>query len=162
MPVGRQDYTVTKAVRVRMRDGVELLTDIYTPVAKSLGTVLIRTPYGRAGTITAVTARQYASHGYHVVNQSCRGTFGSGGDFDPFSQEIDDGADTVAWLRQQAWFGGRFALCGASYLGYAAWAIMTDPPPELVTAVIAVAAHDNYRVNHGDGAFALEGTLRLV
>ena len=96
-----------------------------------------------------------------MVNQSCRGTFGSGGDFDPFSQEIDDGADTVAWLRQQAWFGGRFALCGASYLGYTAWAIMTDPPPELVTAVIAVAAHDNYWVTHGAGAFALEGTLAL-
>ena len=161
MPVGHQDYTVTKAVPVPMRDGVELLTDIYAPVGKSGGTVLIRTPYGRAGTITAVTARQYAAHGYQVVNQSCRGTFGSGGDFDPFSQEIDDGADAVAWLRQQAWFGGRFALCGASYLGYSAWAIMTDPPPELATAVIAVAAHDNYQLNHGAGAFALEGTLAL-
>ena len=58
MPVGHQDYTVTKAVRVPMRDGVQLLTDIYVPVGKSRGTVLVRTPYGRAGTITAVTARR--------------------------------------------------------------------------------------------------------
>ena len=138
MPPGHHDYTLTRAVRVPMRDGVELLTDIYAPLGKSLGTLLIRTPYGRTGLIALLTARYYATHGYHVVNQSCRGTFGSGGDFEPFSPEIDDGADTVAWLRRQSWFGGRFALCGASYLGYTAWALMMDPPPELVAAVIAV------------------------
>jgi uncharacterized protein len=113
MPPGHHDYTLTRAVRVPMRDGVELLADIYRPVGKSLGTLLIRTPYGRTGSIALLTAGYYATHGYLLVNQSCRGTFGSGGDFEPFSHEIDDGADTVAWLRRQAWFGGRFALCGA-------------------------------------------------
>ena len=75
--------------------------------------------------------------------------------------DVDDGADTVAWLRRQSWFGGRFALCGASYLGYTAWALMMDPPPELVAAVIAVSAHDNYWVVHGAGAFSLEQILSL-
>ena len=145
-----------------MRDGVELLTDIYMPVGKSLGTLLIRTIYGRAGLITLLTARYYATHGYLVVNQSCRGTSGSGGDFEPFRPDIDDGADTVAWLRTQAWFDGRFALCGASYLGFTAWALMTDPPPELVTAVIAISAHDNHWVAHGAGAFSLEQILGLM
>ena len=37
MPAGRHDYTLTPDVRVSMRDGVELLTDIYRPVGKSLG-----------------------------------------------------------------------------------------------------------------------------
>ena len=161
MPRGHRDYTVTQAVRVPMRDGVELLTDIYAPVGKSLGTLLIRTPYGRNSLIALLTARYFATHGYHVVNQSCRGTFGSGGDFEPFSHEIDDGADTVAWLRTQAWFGGRFALCGASYLGYTAWALMMDPPPELAAAVIAISAHDNHWVAHGAGAFSLEQMLGL-
>jgi putative CocE/NonD family hydrolase len=87
-----------------MRDGVQLLADVYTP-ERSLGTLLIRTPYGRSGPITLLTARYYASHGYQVLNQSCRGTSGSGGVFQPFSQELDDGADTVAWLRNQEWFG---------------------------------------------------------
>ena len=161
MPRGRHDYTLTKAVPVPMRDGVELLTDVYEPVATSQGTVLVRTPYGRTGVIAAITARYYASHGYHVVNQSCRGTYGSGGAFEPFRREIEDGPDTVAWLRQQPWFGGRFALVGASYLGFTAWAIMTDPPPELACAVIAVTAHDNHGVNHGHGVFSLEPTLSL-
>ena len=161
MPRGRHDYTLTEAVPVPMRDGVELLTDVYAPVEKSRGTILVRTPYGRTGVIAAITARYYASHGYHVVNQSCRGTYGSGGDFEPFRREIDDGPDTVAWLRQQPWFGGRFALVGASYLGFTAWAIMTDPPPELACAVIAVSAHDNHGVTHGHGVFSLEPTLSL-
>jgi len=161
MPQGHHDYVLSQAVRVPMRDGVELLADIYAPVTKSLGTLLIRTPYGRTGLIALLTARYYATHGYHVVNQSCRGTFGSGGDFQPFRPDIDDGADTVAWLRRQSWFGGRFALCGASYLGYTAWALMMDPPPELVAAVIAVCAHDNYWVAHGAGAFSLEQILSL-
>jgi hypothetical protein len=81
MPQGHHDYVLSQAVRVPMRDGVELLADIYAPVTKSLGTLLIRTPYGRTGLIALLTARYYATHGYHVVNQSCRGTFGSGGDF---------------------------------------------------------------------------------
>ena len=88
MPRGHRDYTVTQAVRVPMRDGVELLTDIYAPVGKSLGTLLIRTPYGRNSLIALLTARYFATHGYHVVNQSCRGTFGSGGDFQPFRPDI--------------------------------------------------------------------------
>ena len=161
MEPGRHDYTVTQT-RVPMRDGVELLTDVYAPEAMSLGTVLIRTPYGRTGLIAHLTAGYFATHGYHVVNQSCRGTFGSGGDFEPFSQEIADGADTVAWLRRQPWFGGRFALWGASYLGYAAWALMMEPPPELVGAVIAVSAHDNHWGAHGAGAFSLEETVGLM
>ena len=113
-----------------MSDGVELMADLYAPERVPLGTVLIRTPYGRDGLIAHLTAGCFASHGYHVVNQSCRGTSGSGGSFEPFGQETADGADTIAWLRRQTWFGGRFALWGASYLGYAAWAVMMDPPPE--------------------------------
>jgi putative CocE/NonD family hydrolase len=161
LPIGRADFTVVADVPVRMRDGIALLTDIYRPTGPSSGTVLVRTPYGRSGMVSRMTARCYAAHGYTVVNQSCRGTSGSGGYFEPFSREIDDGADTVAWLRGQAWFGGRLALCGASYLGYTAWAIMTDPPPELACAVVEVSAYDNYDIVHGGGAFALEPTLTL-
>lgn len=162
LPAGRHDYTVVHGVPVPMRDGVELLTDIYTPVTEPAGTVLIRTPYGRSSLVAHLMARPYAAHGYRVVNQSCRGTYGSGGQFEPFKHEVDDGADTVAWLRTQPWFDGRFALCGASYLGYTAWAIMTDPPPELACAVIAVTAHDNHWVVHGSGAFSLEQILSLL
>ena len=124
MPAGHHDHLLTRGGPVRMRDGVELLTDVYTPVGRSAGTLLIRTPYGRTGSVSLLSARYYATHGYQVVHQSCRGSDGSGGEFEPFSREVEDGADTVAWLRQQPWFDGRFALCGPSYLGFTAWAIM--------------------------------------
>ncbi len=50
--------------------------------------------------------RIFAERGFQVFIQSVRGTFGSGGTFDPFRQEHDDGLDTVAWIRQQPWFTG--------------------------------------------------------
>ncbi len=162
LPLGHHDYWLTHDVQVPMRDGVELLTDVFQPVGESRGTLLIRTPYGRSGPVADLTARVYAAHGFLVVNQSCRGTSGSGGSFDPFAHERDDGADTVAWLRDQPWFTGRFAVVGPSYLGFTAWAIMVDPPPELSTAVIAITAHDNHWVAHGSGAFSLEQMLSLL
>ena len=162
LPVGRGDYRLTRDVRVPMRDGVDLLTDVYRPVGEGRGTVLIRTPYGRTGPIADLTARVYAAHGFLVVNQSCRGTSGSGGRFEPFANERADGADAVAWLRTQPWYTGRFAVVGPSYLGFTAWAIMADPPPELATAVIAITAHDNHWVVHGSGAFSLEQMLTLL
>lgn len=145
-----------------MRDGVELLTDVYSPAGRSSGTVLIRTPYGLDGVVARLTAGVFAGHGYRVVNQGCRGTFGSGGDLDPFSQEMTDGVDAVAWLRVQPWFDGRFALWRASYMGHAAWAVMMDPPPELATAVVAISAHDGHWVAHGAGAFSLEQVVSLM
>lgn len=161
LPPGRHDYAVDRAL-VPMRDGVELLTDVYSPAPGSRGTVLIRTPYGLDGVMAQLTAGYFASHGFRVVNQGCRGTGGSGGDLDPFSQETADGIDAVAWLRGQAWFDGRLALWGASYMGHTAWAVMADPPPELVTAVVAVSGHDGHRVAHGAGAFSLEEVVGFM
>ena len=57
--------------------------------------------------------------------QSVRGTFGSGGHFDPLNEQID-GLATVEWLKKQPWFGGTFATYGPSYLGHTQWAIAAD------------------------------------
>ena len=112
--------------------------------------------------LASLTARTYATHGYRVVNQSCRGTFGSGGAIEPFIHEIDDGADTVGWLRASPGSRAASPCVGASYLGFAAWAVLMDPPPELACAVIAVTGHDNHWVAHGAGAFSLEQMLGLM
>jgi predicted acyl esterase len=80
-------YVVTRGVRVPMRDGVELVTDHYAPAgAVDNGTVLVRTPYGRGGIGAVVMGRMFADRGYHVLMQSCRGTFGSGTGFRPMEQ----------------------------------------------------------------------------
>jgi len=49
--------------------------------------------------------------------RAVRGTFGSGGVFEPMVNEADDGADTVVWLREQPWFGVGFATVGLSLSG---------------------------------------------
>ena len=97
-----------------MRDGVELLADHYAPDAAPLGTILVRGPYGRAVPFSTIYAQIYAARGYHVVFQSVRGTFGSGGDFVPMANEAADAADTVEWLREQPWVTGTFGTIGLS------------------------------------------------
>jgi hypothetical protein len=143
-----------------MRDGVHLVADHYAPVtARALGTLLVRGPYGRAFPFSLAFARLYAARGYHVVLQSVRGTFGSGGEFEPMVNEAADGADTVDWLRAQPWFTGRFATVGLSYLGFTQWALLHDPPPELAAAVITVGPHDLGASVWGTGAFAVNDFL---
>ncbi|MEU4425131.1 CocE/NonD family hydrolase [Actinoplanes sp. NPDC024001] len=145
-----------ESVRTPMRDGIELVGDHFIPESdQPRGTVLIRTPYGRGLPTSALNGRLLAARGYHVLLQSVRGTFGSGGTFRPMAQETEDGRDTVAWLRDQPWFDGRLATLGASYLGWAQWTLMQDPPPELRAAVIYVGPHDFREAVFGTGAFTL-------
>jgi uncharacterized protein len=155
LPPATTDYTVTRDLRIPMRDGVELLADHYAPTGPAKGTLLVRGPYG-FDLMSALYASPFASRGYHVVTGRCRGTFGSGGAFEPLQNEVDDAADTVAWLREQPWFGGRFATIGASYLGFTQWGLLMDPPPELATAVLQVALHDLSQAAYQGGAFTLD------
>lgn len=143
-----------------MRDGVNLIADHYAPqTAQPAGTLLVRGPYGRGYPFSALFGAVYAARGYHVLIQSVRGTYGSGGRFDPFVNEIADGADTAAWLREQPWFTGSFATMGLSYLGFTQWALLIDPPPELKAAVITVGPDDVSGPRWGTGSFGLNDFL---
>jgi hypothetical protein len=156
LPPHTTEYDVARGVRVPMRDGVELVADHYRPsTSNPAGTLLVRTPYGRGYPVSVLFGHVFATRGYHVVVQSVRGTFGSGGDFSPFMREIDDGADTAAWLRHQPWFTGSFGTIGASYLGFTQWALLTDPPQEMAAAVITVGPHDISGPRWGTGSFGL-------
>jgi putative CocE/NonD family hydrolase len=160
LPPHTTEYRVHRGLRAPMRDGVELIADHYEPLTSTpAGTLLVRGPYGRAIPFSTLFAAQYASRGYHVVVQSVRGTFGSGGDFDPMVNEIADGADTAAWLCDQPWFTGSFATVGISYLGFTQWALLTDPPPEMKAAVITVGPHDLSGPRWGTGSFGLNDFL---
>ena len=156
LPPRRNRVAVEYDVEVPMSDGTVLLATHYIPVSvASAATVLVRCPYGRTGPFALQTGQILAERGYHVLLQSVRGTFGSGGDFEPMRHEITDGQDTVAWLRQQSWFEGRLATYGPSYLGFVQWALAMDPPPELVAAVVHVGPHDFNRSAYRNGAFDL-------
>lgn len=160
LPPATTDYSVRKDVPVPMRDGVVLRADHYLPrTTTPAGTLLLRCPYGRGAPVSWIYAQLYAQRGYHVVLQSVRGTFGSGGEFEPATHEVEDGADTVAWLRNQPWFTGTFATLGQSYLGFTQWALLVDPPPELVTAVIIVGPHESKSLIARNGGLALNNVL---
>ena len=116
LPPSSTAYTITRGVRVPMRDGVELAADLYQPVSNPVGTILVRGPYGRSTLMALPMARIFAARGYNALFVSCRGTFGSGGAFFPMVSEVDDGHDVVAWMRDQPWYTGRFATVGGSYL----------------------------------------------
>ncbi len=160
LPPARNQVRLDRGLRVPMSDGTELLADHYVPVTRRpAATVLVRTPYGRGFPYSLLNGKLIAERGYHVLVQSCRGTFGSGGTFEPMRQEAADGQDTVAWLRQQPWFDGRLATFGPSYLGFVQWALAMDPPPELTAAVVLVGPHDFSRSAYQHGAFDLYNFL---
>ncbi len=156
LPPQRNFVAIDRGLKVPMSDGTVLLADHYLPITtEQAATVLVRCPYGRGLPFSLLEAQLIAERGFHVLLQSCRGTFGSGGTFEPMRHEITDGQDTVAWLRNQNWFDGRLATFGASYLGFVQWALAMDPPPELVAAVVYVGPHDFSRTAYRNGAFDL-------
>src|SRR5208282_5494885 len=141
-------------------EGVTLLTDHYVPLTgQARGTILVRTPYGRGFPWAHLYGVAFAEQGFHVLLQSCRGTGGSTGRFEPFRNEAADGQATVAWLRGQDWFAGRLGTIGSSYLGYAQLALACDPPPELKAAVVQVSLHDPAAIVYPGGVFALINVL---
>jgi hypothetical protein len=155
----------TRAVSVRrdlevvMPDGVTLLADRYR--ARADGTqpaILMRSPYGRGG-YWALGARLFAERGYQVIVQSCRGTGGSGGTFNAYRHEADDGRATLAWIERQSWFSGSVATFGPSYLGIAQWALATDPPPSLRAMSVPISSARVRAFTYPGGSFSLDSTL---
>ena len=154
----------TRAVRherdlaVIADDGAVLLTDRWV-AADTAGepqpTVLVRSPYGRTGFVGLLFGRLLAERGLQVVVQSVRGTFGSGGSFQPFDERAD-GLATLAWLRGQPWHRERIATFGPSYLGLVQWAIAADAGPDLVAMAIQVSASQFYDQTYAGGGMSLE------
>ncbi|MFU8872654.1 CocE/NonD family hydrolase [Micromonospora sp. SL4-19] len=159
LPAARtRRIAVARDIPVRVRDGVILRTDHYAPDLPGAPTVLIRTPYGRGGP-TRLLGRLTAERGFHVVIQSCRGTFGSGGEFAPLVHERDDGLDTLDWLRRQRWWSGAFGMFGASYQGFVQWALAAEAADELRALVAVVTASATRDSTYAGESFALDTVL---
>ncbi|HEX8630273.1 MAG TPA: CocE/NonD family hydrolase, partial [Catenuloplanes sp.] len=160
-PPRARRVTLRRDLPVRVRDGVTLRTDHYAPDLRRAPTLLIRTPYGRGGPVRAM-GRLLAFSGFHTVVQSCRGTFGSGGSFDPLVHERDDGLDTIDWLRRQPWYGGAFGMFGASYQGFVQWAVAPEAGADLRAMVAAVTASATRESTYAGGGFSLDTVLTWV
>lgn len=120
-------------VLVAMRDGVRLRTDVFRPAAPGRYPVLVqRYPYSPRDGVMAMLGQGIARQGYAVVVQSCRGRYGSEGDFYPFQPDVEDSYDTVEWAAAQPWSNGKVGMYGVSYSGITSWAAAIARPPHLV------------------------------
>jgi putative CocE/NonD family hydrolase len=129
-------------VMVPMRDGVKLAADVYLPtqdgkvLSERLPTILMRLPYNkRKSDAPHPDATYFASHGYAVVFQDCRGRYKSEGVWHMLVDEGPDGCDTGAWIASQPWSNGKFGMIGTSYVGGTQHAMAIARCPQLGTAI---------------------------
>jgi putative CocE/NonD family hydrolase len=148
-------------VRMPMRDGVVLATDLFFPGSGSppYPVVLIRTPYNKEW--IAGYGQYYARAGFAVALQDVRGRWASEGEWVPFVHEGEDGYDAIEWLGTQEWSTGKVGMVGGSYSGTAQFAAALLKPPHLVTIVPNVAAAmPDANIPRDGGALALGWALR--
>jgi uncharacterized protein len=123
-------------VRMTMRDGVRLATDIYRRSERLAPVVAMRTPYGRASDVDTLLA--FVQVGFTVVAQDCRGT----GDSEPETwdfgiYEREDCSDFVDWVCQQEWFDGFLGAIGGSYVGGVQWYMAMHPRMSAIAPEVA-------------------------
>jgi putative CocE/NonD family hydrolase len=144
-------------VPVAMRDGVRLSTNAYLPSEHGrFPTILVRTPYNKGADITP-NYEAFVEHGYAVVVQDVRGRYESEGAFQPLTQEILDGDDTLNWIARQPWSDGKIGMMGGSYAGITQWKAALANNPHLKAIFPVVSGWDEYRDRYysSGGAFKL-------
>jgi uncharacterized protein len=143
-PAAAEAYQVTvqTGVRVKMRDGVQLVADVYRPRAAGKFPVLLtRTPYNRRDFNTGT---YLASRGYVAIMQDTRGRFDSEGEFYPFKHEIDDGYDTVEWAAALEYSNGDVGMFGGSYVGATQMLAGASKAPHLKAIFPYITASEYY------------------
>ena len=143
-------------VPIPMRDGIKLFANIWRPSTVPVPTILIRTPYGKAETITQ-NYQAFVDHGYAVVVQDVRGRYESQGQFTPLAQEPEDGDDTINWIAKQRWSDSKVGMTGGSYLGIAQWKVAVLNNPHLKAIFPWVSGDDDYR----DRFYSTGGAMKL-
>jgi hypothetical protein len=153
-----------------MDDGTVLLADRWVAEAardRPQPTVLVRSCYGRGQTLGLdyfyglLYGRLLAERGLQVVMQSVRGTFGSGGTFNPFDERAD-GLATLRWLREQPWHRGPIGMAGQSYLGLAQWAVAPEAGDDLAALSIQGSASQFHGQSYPGGSIALETSVQWL
>lgn len=122
-PKPRYEVRTEKGIRVPMRDGIELSTDLYRPVGVEgkLPSILIRTQYGKSAFRPPEpedsVSLDFAAQGFVVIVQELRGLFESDGAYALAKNDAMDGYDCLSWIAAQEWSSGRIGTYGCSSLG---------------------------------------------
>jgi hypothetical protein len=171
-------HYVKRDAMVRMRDGVQLYTIVYTPrdTTPSYPILLFRTPYSippyesDAYRRVLGPSQDFDRDGYIFVFQDVRGKFRSEGEFEvmrPFKpakrgpadvDESSDTHDTIEWLLANiTGHNGRVGMWGVSYPGWQTVMGMMDAHPALRAASPQASPSDMFIGDdfHHNGAFRL-------
>ncbi len=146
-----------KKVMIPMRDGVKLAADVYRPEIENrkVPTILVRTPYGRAGE-GIVKGNAFAPRGYAVVAQDVRGRGDSEGTFVPVFNEAQDGSETLDWIAKQPWSDGNVGMIGGSYVAWVQWLAASTGNKHLKAIVPQVSPPDPHEnIPYDGGSFVL-------
>jgi predicted acyl esterase len=137
-----------------MRDGIELVADIFRPDAEgSFPALVAASPYARqiqdlgapAGLIEAGATDFWVPRGYVHAIVNLRGTGGSGGTFTLFdSQERRDMHDLIDWVGRQPWCDGNVGMLGISYFAMTQLEAAVERPPHLKAIFPFAATSDLY------------------
>jgi predicted acyl esterase len=139
----------TLTLKAPMRDGLELLTDLYLPHpdSKNLPCILLRLPGGRC----AEPWKSYAALsalGYAVAIQDTRSAIDPEGKTLPYLSDgwwiHQDGYDTVEWLAKSEYTNGKIGTLGFSAAGLTQVLMAPTAPPSLKCQYIGVAPGSLY------------------
>ena len=149
------DLRIQRNVAVPMRDGLNLLVDLYQPAGTTTATPVLLgwSPYGKHG---ALDWGSWAGHdvdldslspytgfetpdpaywvgqGYSVILADARGAWGSEGDVTMFdSADAEACYDLVEWAGTQKWSNGKVGMSGVSWYAVIQWAVAALRPPHL-------------------------------
>jgi len=163
--------------QVKMRDGAEIHTEIYTPLDQSqaLPIILVRSPYGLRPDKYGYAAwlREYQhlmKDGYIFVFQDTRGRGASTGQYVSLSpirdttvpnstDESTDTYDSIDWIiKNVPRNNGRVGTLGISYGGFLTTRALVNPHPALKAASPQATCVDMFTGDdfHHNGAFRLE------
>ncbi len=181
---------IARNICVRLRDGVEILVDIYRPDPASGPTPILLgwSPYGKHNTndrlpwpeagvlekwISPYTAFEapdplyWCRYGYAVVYPDPRGSWYSQGELRHGGLgEAQDCFDLIEWLGEQPWSNGRVGMTGVSYLAAIQWQVAPLKPKHLAAINPWEGFTDWYRefALHGgipETAFLVRGSRNL-
>lgn len=149
------EYTAgsMSTVKVPCRDGVELTADIYTPVMQGpYPTIVVRCPYPQQVELWKLHGEELTKRGYALVCEWCRGTYTSGGTWEPNVNERNDGADLLDWLETQDWIE-TVGLWGTSYLSLTCWVLADIATPKVASICANHYGTDRFSSAYQKGSF---------